>query len=103
MVTSPISASASQLLQVQSVVETLGRQLEEETKELEVVEEKLEMERMEKVFLEEQAQSMEMALLDKSQQLLATQAKLQVGAAPTVHEADSLHKEPIGCVGPFPS
>ena len=78
MTTTITSHLRQQLLQVQSVVETLGRQLEEETKEREVMEEKLEMERMEKVFLEEQTQTMEQALLHKSQQLLAAQAKLQV-------------------------
>ena len=66
-------------MQVQSVVETLGRQVEEETKEREVMEEKLEMERLEKVFLEEQTQTMQQALRDKSSHLLQSQAKLQVG------------------------
>ncbi|KAK7114455.1 kinesin-like protein KIF15 isoform X2 [Littorina saxatilis] len=72
-----INSLETQLLQVQSLVETLGKQLEEEAKEREMMEEKLELERTEKMFQEQQLLTMEKAFKEQNRQLLTSQAKVQ--------------------------
>ncbi|KAL8592975.1 hypothetical protein ACOMHN_017905 [Nucella lapillus] len=72
-----INVLETQLLQVQGSMETVLKQLEEETKEREVMEEKLDTERTEKAFMEEHVHTLEEALQQQTLQCQAAQGKLQ--------------------------
>lgn len=67
-----------QLLQVESLMETVTKQLENEIKDKEILQDSLDTLRIEMAFLEERGQEMETAVKNETQAHQTTAAKLQV-------------------------